>query len=216
MKRKSLLLIGTLITILAQGQVLKFQGGTSISKLDWELTGVNIGPIYEESLTGYYITAGLDYLETDFIYISSNIGMVRKGGKGEFQLTDQFGNLTGQGIVEKPSLDFLTINSLINVKYPLNETISPFISIGPRFDYLVNSSDHFKDLDEMDGLNTYTIGLSFGGGVNYELSDLQFGLRGDYLMELTKVGEWSFESTGVSGEIGLSSIVISLTVGYRL
>lgn len=88
--------------------------------------------------------------------------MIRKGGKDEFALMDQNGVLTGQTITEKATLDYLSINTMIDLKYRIKEIVSPFISIGPRFDYLVISSKHFDSLKEIDELKRISIGLILG------------------------------------------------------
>ena len=216
MKKTGLLLIGLTFATLTNGQTLKIQGGTSISKLDWQLKGMNIDPFYNETLIGYSIFAGLDYLDKQYYNLSTNIGMIRKGGKDEIVLTDQYGELTGQTITEKPTLDYLSINTMIDLKYRIKETVTPFISFGPRFDYLVSSSKHFDSLEEIDELKSTSIGLILGGGLKYDISNLQFGLRADYYLDFTKVADWTIENTGNGGEVTVNTFTINLTIGYRL
>ena len=216
MKKTGLLVIGLIIAILTNGQTIKIQGGTSISKLDWELKGINVDPFYKETLIGYSFFAGMDYFDKKYFNFSSNIGMIRKGGKDEIQLTDQYGELTGQTITEKPTLDYLSINTMIDLKYPIKEIVSPFISFGPRFDYLVSSSKHFDTLKEIDELKSTSIGLLLGGGLKYDISSLQFGLRADYYLDFTKVANWTIENTGNGGEVTVNTFTINLIIGYRL
>lgn len=215
MKKTGLLIIGLTIAILTNGQTIEIQGGTSISKLDWQLKGMNIDPFYNETLIGYSIFAGLDYLDKQYYNLSTNIGMIRKGGKDEFVLTDPDGELTGETITQKPTLDYLSINTMIDLKYRIKETVSPFISFGPRFDYLISSSKHFDSLKDSDELKNTAIGLIFGGGLKYDISNLQFGLRADYYFDFIKVAEWTIE-TGNGGEVTVNTFTINLTIGYRL
>lgn len=216
MKKTGLLLFGLTIAILTNAQIVKIQGGTSFSKLNWQLKGMNIGPIYNETLMGYSILAGVDYWDKKYFNISSNVGFIRKGGKDEFELIDQYGELTGQTITEKPTLDYLSINTMIDLKYKIKEAITPFISFGPRFDYLVSSSKHFDSLKEIDALNSSSIGLIFGGGLKYDISKIQFGLRADYYLDFTKVAVWTIEDTGIDGEVTVKTFSINLTIGYKL
>lgn len=216
MKKTGLLLIGLTFAILLNGQTIKIQGGTSISTLDWKLKGINVDPFYNETLIGYSVFAGLDYFDKQYFNLSSNIGMIRKGGKDEIVLTDQSGELTGQAITEKPTLDYLSINTMIDLKYRIKETVSPFISFGPRFDYLVSSSKQFDSLEEIDELKSTSFGLILGGGLKYDISNLQFGLRADYYLDFTKVADWTIENTGNGGEVTVNTITINLTIGYRL
>jgi len=214
MKKIGLVLIGLTITIFANGQTLKVQGGTSISKLDWILNGSNVG-LYDKTLIGYSIFTGIDYFNKQYFNLSSNVGMIRKGGKDELQLTDQSG-LPIQTIIDKPTLDYLSINTTIDFKYRIKEIISPFISFGPRFDYLLNSSKQFDVLKQVGGLNRTSIGLILGAGLKYDISNLQFELRADYYLDFTKVADWTIENSMGGGKILVNTFTINLGIGYRL
>jgi opacity protein-like surface antigen len=142
--------------------------------------------------------------------------MIRKGGKDEVAFVDQDGEFTGQTITEKPTLDYLSINTTIDLKYRIKETVTPFISFGPRFDYLVSSSKHFDSLEKIDELKKTSFGLILGGGVKYDISNLQFGLRADYYLDFTKVADWTITNTGNVGEVTVNTFTINFTIGYRL
>ncbi|WP_442267602.1 outer membrane beta-barrel protein [Tenacibaculum sp. ZS6-P6] len=216
MKKAGLLLIVLTFTVITHGQTLKIQGGTSISKLNWKLSGINDNSFYTQTLIGYSIFVGLDYFDKQYFNLSSNIGMIRKGGKDEIQLTNQFGEFTGQIVTEKPSLDYLSINTTIDFKYKIKENISPFISFGPRFDYLINSSTHFESLKDINELKRTSLGLIFGGGLKYDTSNFQLGLRADYYLDFTKVANWETENTTNGREVTIDTFTINLTIGYRL
>ena len=228
MKKTALLLIGLTIALFANGQIIKIQGGTSISTLDWKWKGVGMPSLFNERLIGYSIFAGIDYFDKQYFNLSSNIGMIRKGGEDEIQLSDAHGSPIGT-LIDKATLDYLSVNTTIDFKYRIKETLSPFISIGPRFDYLLNSGHHFdgpKEFDvppkEFNGLKNTSIGLILGGGLKYDLSNLQLGLRADYYLDFSKVADWTIENTvnGVNtvggGEISVNTFTINLTIGYRL
>jgi len=85
-KKIGLLLIGLTIAIFADGQIVKIQGGTSISKLDWIWKEGNEASLYEKTLIGYSIFAGIDYFEKQYFNLSSNMGVIREGGESEFHL----------------------------------------------------------------------------------------------------------------------------------
>jgi len=215
MKKTGLFLIALTIAFFTNGQIIKIQGGTSISKLDWDLKEVDMPPMFEESLIGYSLFAGIDYFDKPFFNLSSNMGLVRKGGKGEVLLTSYSG-IPYLNLTSKPTLDYFSINTTIDFKYRLKETLSPFISFGPRFDYLINRSNFFSDLEE---LNKTSIGLLLGGGLKYDYSRFQFGLRADYYLDFkkfSKIAEWAQESNRFAGEISVKTFTINLTVGYRL
>jgi len=216
MKKTIFILIGLTLTILTNGQVLKVQGGTSISNLDWNLNWSDIGSFYTETLVGYSFFAGIDYFDKQYFNLSSNIGLIRKGGKAEVTPVDQNGEPTGETIIDKPILDYLSINTTVDIKYRIKETITPFISFGPRLDYLVNSSEQFDGLKEFDELNSTSAGLLLGGGIKYDISKIQFGLRADYYLDFTKVADWTIENTENIGEVTVNTFTINLSLGFRL
>ena len=213
MKKIGLLLIGLIITIFANGQIVKIQGGTSISKLEWKLN--DAVAFFEKTLIGYSIFAGIDYFDKQYFNFSSNIGMVRKGGKEKIQLFDQYGSPLNT-LIEKATLDYFSMNTTVDLKYRIKETISPFISFGPRFDYLLNCNKHIDALRESDEFKSTSIGLILGGGLKYDISNLQFGLRADYYLDFTKIADWPIENTESRGEVSVNTFTVNLTVGYKL
>lgn len=216
MKQIVFILLGLMISSLTFGQTIKLQTGVSLSQLDWKYTGVSIDPVYNETFIGYSVLAGIDYMETKYFNLSSNLGVVREGGKGEIQLVDQSGEITGQTITKKPTLDYLLLNTTIEIKYPIKERISPFISVGPQFEYLLSNSEEFDGLKKTNELHSTSIGLLLGGGVTYDLQRIQLGLSADYHLNFTKVADWTNEQTGIGGEIALKTFTTHLTIGYKL
>ena len=210
MKKVTLLLVGITTVFLVKGQTVNIQAGTSFSKLDWSLTSVETPKVFEESMIGYSFFAGIDYLDKSYFNLSSNIGMIRKGGKGVTTLYD------GIKISEKPTMDYLSLNTTIDFKYRIREKIAPFIGFGPRFDYLLNSSRHFDELIRLDKFNDISFGLIFGGGLKYDISDFRFGLRANYYLDFKNVAEWTGVDTGMGGKISVNVFTLNLSVGYRL
>jgi hypothetical protein len=218
MKRIGLLLIVLTIAVFANGQIVKIQGGTSISKLDWQFKGINVDSPWDETLIGYSIFAGIDYLDKSYFNLSSNIGMIRKGGQGAIPLMDYGGKLI-LNYTDKPTLDYLSLNTTIDFKYQIREAITPFIGFGPRFDYLLNNSRHFDELKKLGEFNDISFGLILGGGLKYDISDFQFGFRVDYYFDFKNcktIAEWTIEETGMGGKVSVNTFMLNLSIGYRL
>ena len=216
MNRFVLLLAGLMVTINSHGQVLKIQGGTSISKLTYTLKGITADPLFEETYVGACFFAGMDYVNKPYFNLSTNVGWINKGGKDEFPVVNEIGELTGETRTVTPTLDYLSVNTTFNLKYPVKEKFVPFLCLGPRFDYLVKSSKEFKLLKDIDELRNHAFGLIFGGGLNYQLSRFQVGLRGDYYLDFTKVADWTDATTGYGVAVDLKTITVNLMLGYRL
>jgi len=214
MKKAVLFLIGLTCAILTYGQTVKIQGGTSISNLDWKLKGVDVAPFLDENLIGYSVFAGVEYLDKKHFNLSSNIGLIRKGGKEEVNLFSEDGYV--EKYIEKQTLDYLSINTTIDLKHQIKENITPFVSVGPRFDYLINNSKRFDELKEIGALKDTSIGLILGGGLKYDVSNIQLGLRIDYYLDFTKIADWTYENTDSGVEVSSNTFTIGLSVGYVL
>lgn len=205
MKKIGLLLIGLTFAILLNGQTIKIQGGTSISKLDWQ----NADQRNNKKLIGHSVFAGLDYFDKQYFNLSSNIGLIRKGGEYDINFdSDEIAS-------DKPILDYLSMNTTIDFKYSIKEKFTPFISVGPRVDFLIKKK-YFYSLKGNGELNDASIGLLLGGGFKYDISNLQFGLRADYYLNFTEVADWTIESIGKGGEVSVNTFTINLTIGYKL
>jgi hypothetical protein len=214
MKKTGLLLIGLTIAILTNGQHIKIQTGTTLSKLDWQIGSLDSG-LYNETLIGHSLLAGIDYLENKYFNLSSNLGFIQKGGKETLVII----GVTGEPInekTEKAKLDYFTVNTTLDLKYPIKDKILSFISVGPRFDYLVSYSHQFDGLNDIDALKKYNLGLILGGGIKYDLSKIQIGLRADYYLDFDKVADWPAETGNLGGKVKDKTITLNLTIGYKL
>ena len=217
MKKTAFILIGLAIVILAKGQTVKIQGGTSISRLDWEINGANPSSLfYNKALIGYSLFTGLDYMDKKYFNLSTNIGLIRKGGKDESQLTDEYNDLTGLTITEKAILDYFTVNTTINLRYRIKDSFYPFVSFGPRIDFLVNNSNHFDHIKEEGWLETTSYGLVLGGGVNYDISKLIIGIKADYNMDFKEIADWTDEAPEGGSKITGQTFMVNLFIGYKL
>lgn len=214
MKKTGLLLIGLTIAILTNGQTVKIQTGTTLSKLDWQIGSLDLSP-YNETLIGYSVFAGIDYFENKYFNLSSNLGFIQKGGKGTITFTTETGEPIDEK-TEKAKLDYFTVNTTFDLKYPIKNKIIPFISVGPRFDYLVSYSSEFDGLNDIDALKKFNLGLILGGGIKYDLSKIQIGLRADYYLNFNKVADWLAQTGNLGGKVNDKTMTLNLTIGYKL
>ena len=145
---------------------------------------------------------GMNYLNRKFYNITSNFGFLQKGTIG--QISDINGGKyqnanTSTTDIQKPKLDYFSFNTVIDIKYPLTNKISPFVSVGPRVDYLLNFSRDFEWLNNKNSLMDISYGLILGIGIKYELSKIELGMRADYYLNFNNVAEWTPEdgNTGI-------------------
>ena len=198
MKRLALLSIALLITGVSFGQVLKIQSGISISTIDIQTSGSSDNLTQENKrLVGYSFFVGMDYLQHKNFNLSSNIGMLRKGGQS--MLYTNWGY--GQGI--KATLDYLSLNTTCDFQFPIEDKVMPFISFGPRVDVLLNPISEYNKLN---------YGLLLGGGLKYDINKkLQLGLRADYYLNFKDISK-----TGQTRTVSDKTFTTNLVLGYRL
>jgi len=198
MKRLPLLSIALLVAVLSFGQAIKIQSGVSISNIDIQTSGTSDNLTQDSKrLVGYSFFVGMDYLQHRNFNMSSNIGMLRKGGQA--LLYSNWGY--GQGI--KATLDYLSLNTTCDFQFPIEDKITPFISFGPRVDVLLNPIGEYNKLN---------YGLLLGGGLKYDLSNkLQLGLRADYYLNFKDISK-----TGQARTVSDKTFTTNLVLGYRL
>lgn len=212
--RKLLLIFLTLmLSVNLFGQTIKIQGGTTYSYLVWPSI-LNIS-FYDKPFLGCSGLIGLDYCNRNVFNLSSNIGLVQKGGKDKITVVDSQGNAIND-IILNAYLDYLLMNSTIDFKYAIKEKVVPYISFGPRIDFLISYSDAFKGLDAMNELNKISLGLTIGAGIRYEMLKFQIGLKGEYFLNFNKIADWPASTGNLGGSISDRTMMVNLTVGYKL
>jgi len=214
MKSFRLLILGILVSTSAIGQILNVQTGTSFSKLVWK-DGDKDTDQYGTMLIGYSAFIGLDYVDKKYINLSTNLGLIRKGGKDKVVVT----NANGEALSElstKATLDYVSLNTTIELKYPIKEKIMPYISIGPRFDYLIKNSYYLEVLKQNNDLNKINVGLILGGGIKFDLPAIQLGLRADYYLNFMKVAEWPTRYNTTNGSVNDQTMSLNFTIGFKI
>jgi hypothetical protein len=215
MKRIGILAAGMVISAFTYAQTLNIKAGTSVSNLDWTFKGSGLKPMYGNNLVGYSVFVGLDYLDSKYFNLSTNLGAIRKGGKEDITFYDEYG-VPLMTKTEKPTLDYISINTMAEFKYPVQEHWIPFVGIGPRIDYLFHQSSHFSGIENFGTVNRSAFGLIMGGGIKYNLEIFQLGLRANYYKDFGEVASWSVPNSSNGGEVKVHTFDINVSVGYKL
>ncbi|MCF8391437.1 MAG: hypothetical protein K9H12_12135, partial [Bacteroidales bacterium] len=141
---------------LCNSQILTLQFGKNHSTID----GINGTEIkgFTEPLIGQNIFIGTDYWNKKFFNLSTNLGYINKKGEDGYWYTSPYGS---SYITNKVDITYLTINTYFDLKFPILNTFYPYVSFGPRLDYLVKNENEAN----MEILTSYAIGLSMGGGL---------------------------------------------------
>jgi hypothetical protein len=208
MKKFALILIIAAFALKVNCQIINIihvQTGISVSKQDF---------IYNSSMVGFSEYAGIEYWENPvykgiYMNLNSNIGIIRKGG--QFKDPDaalMFSNLNYTE--ERLLLNYFSINTTADFKYPLPNKLIPFIGIGPFFEVLVSHNNLYRQFYEIEQPQKLGYGFLLNLGLKYSYDEFQFGLKGDYFFNFNKVSNW------LGRDINARTYTISLVAGYIL
>ncbi len=212
MKRTVLLLAFSGMFFFAKAQTLNIQAGTTISNLDWELN--HYQPEYRRNIIGYSFFVGMDYLDKKYINLSSNIGFIRKGGMWDVELFEIEKNFITY-YPEKATLDYFSTNTLIELKYPVTGRFIPFISLGPRVDFLVSRNARFEDFNEQGFLHEVAFGILAGGGIKFVNGKSIIGFRFDYYADINDIATYQVFNQAEPAEIKARTFSLNVSYGYR-
>ena len=224
MKSVVLIIIGCLISNFTYGQVLRVQAGISVSSLHArsEFQG-NVLTKQYEPLIGHSLFLGLDYLVKKHYSLSSNIGFIRKGSTEEYRRVNESGEWVDA--TRRETLNYFSINTLLDVKYPIREKMIPYVSVGPRVDFLLDDTYGSEFLiggvfRKSDFLNSYNYGLLLGGGATYNFPKFNIGLRGDYYINAKDVvnspERATYKGHYSSYDLKDKTFTVNMLIGYNI
>lgn len=218
MKQLKLLAVSILLSNLSYSQTINIQSGVSISKLDW--VDINGEKQFNQTTIRNSSFIGIDYLDRKYFSVSSNLGSVTKGGEEDRIHWVYYGEdsiVAHDSSTIKATLKYVSINSTFNFKYPIKDKIIPFLNVGPRIDYLfANNFVSVTGSGEIEELHKYNFGLILGGGVKYDFSKVQIGVRADKYINFNSIGKFSHRFINTTTTANDKTFTINLSVGLKL
>jgi Outer membrane protein beta-barrel domain len=200
MKTRLLFFSLLIIVVTSHGQTIFLKFGPSFSKLIWN-NSIVYDEVFDKSIIGFDAIAGINYLNFKYFNLISEAGNIQKGGSKATMGCVSIGN--NHEIARNTiRLNFLTINTVFNLKIPIKEWTEPYIFAGPRIDYLLSYSeneDFIKHFDEAKELNKVSYGLILGGGINFKVKRFQLGLVFDYYLTMNKLVNYSITVSTSTG-----------------
>lgn len=167
-----------LISVSVEAQVsrVKMEGGVGFSSMhgmDW----------FDEAVHPFYFTVGAEYLDRDWFHLSSNVGVVRKGGKDDLRISmDEEADWSLRGT-------FLTLNTLFDVKKVSYDGYIFYAGAGPVLNIKMGKSEKIssKSHDESLGMdfNPVHLGVRCELGVKKDFKRTALGLVASYQTALT-------------------------------
>ena len=161
-----------LAPIFSFSQKLKVSTGIYVSNLK-----VNDNKILENSLTSVPVFLGIDYLDKEKIGLSSELGYVSIGSKGDFILNNE-------PISQKEKFDIIQFNTTFRYKFNTNNNYIFYVGLGPKIDYITNTS--FNSVIFKDSLKfpSFFIGYKSEAGAIYNFNSFYSGVNLTYMSNL--------------------------------
>ncbi len=215
MKRYILTFLFFVCLFSAKAQTFNVKTGPAFSKINWynSLSGDN--PYYK-NYVGMTATFGIDYLQKKNFMLSSNMGYILLGGKGEILSVDP-GNPNNNKMIDVlTSLHFLTLNTTASFKFKLGNKIAPYIGFGPRLNYLISYNESvafLSQFEKADNLHKVIFGFMGTAGIHYRVSNFQLGLEFQYNYNLNSLVD-SRSQWNVENKISLEDYAVAFSFGY--
>lgn len=180
-------------------QVLKVNNGISISSVKSKKVDM-----LSKSMSAYSFSLGVDYLEKEHFYLSSEIGYLKKGGKEENEyLPEPYTNV-------KETWNYIHLNTTIRYPIRVQEVTHFFIGAGPALDILIDSKKFKTSIYEGYELETIVPGLKGELGYMQDWNNIRFGLNFSYIYDLNKTAKTEF--TSLKNNI----YQVMFSIGYRI
>jgi hypothetical protein len=138
------------------------------------------------------------------------VGFVRKGGNEPGPTTDSLGRSIPESTISE-TFDYVSVNTLLNLKYPLKGGWVPYVSIGPKVDFMTDHTHTFSYFDIQGMLHSRIYGMVCAVGIRYAFSNFLVGLRAEHLVDVTPLAHLDPEETNYT-----HTSILSATIGYRL
>ena len=190
------------------GKTLKIQTGASFSDIRYNIFNKIT---YNDNRLKQPIFIGVDYFDHQYYNVSTNIGYVIKA---EEENVSQEWKDMGYPYC-KNELEYISFNTTIDFKYPIYKKIIPFVSIGPRFDFLTHNTQKFQ-LYKPEYLNDIIYGVIIGCGIKYDFEKIQIGARIDYYHNFNEIAKWpGGDIMSEGGNIKDKTYTFNFVIGYK-
>ena len=192
MKRIALLAVTVLAALSLSAQVVKLDVGTTFSSMQDDTPTHN----FTKTLVGNSLTLGVDWLENNWYYLSSEVGYMSTGGVDRIDIIEGTG-LPIEEIDWRMQRHNIHVNTTFRAKLG-GKKFHAYLGIGPKLDIPVKTTMN-QDLDDVDNVsfikNEVMFGLKAEVGVAYNFNDVRVGLNFAYLPDLTRQASFLNQTT---------------------
>ena len=192
MKRIALLVVIALAALSLSAQVVKLDVGTTFSSMQDDTPTHN----FTKTLVGNSLTLGVDWLENNWYYLSSEVGYITTGGIDRIDIVEGTG-LPIEEIDWRMQRHNIHVNTTFRAKLG-SKKFHAYLGVGPKLDIPVKTTMN-QGLDDVDNVsfikNEVMFGLKAEVGVAYNFNDVRVGLNFAYLPDLTRQASFLNQTT---------------------
>lgn len=202
MKKKILMMAFVcLCTHTVFSQIIKVNGGLSLSAMD-----IKNSSTLNDNLSNPFVTAGLDYWEHKYWYLSSEVGFIKKGGKESVNLRESLDD-PGTFTDIKGAWSVIQLNTTFRVKIPVVVNHHLIIGAGPSLDFIMGSEKYGFEP------HSASLGVKLDAGYETMINErFKLGLIYSFNRSLTPFGKYFLGENNGYNQTSLISVVL----GYRL
>jgi hypothetical protein len=197
MKRITLIFICLIFIENCYSQTLKISNGISINSLK----GKRID-LFPGKINSYSGMLGVEYLQREWFYLSSEVGYLKLGGKE----SETIGDTTSR---DKQWWNYVQLNTSFRIRTS-SRNMELYLGAGPYINLLVGSGAFNKEMYAGYTTQKYNWGCKTEAGINENINKFRIGLNCSYLLALSPVAKSPYTS------MAARSLSIYLSVGYRL
>lgn len=165
-------------------------------------------------MIGYSFGVGAKYLNKKYFNLDSFLGFIKKGGKQFVEYENFTEPLINE--IRYASLQYLNLTALIELKYKIRNLIQPYFMIGPRVDYLVNTSYQFELIKERNELSNINYGINFGLGCTFDFDKIFLGVSWSKNANFNKIAEYPTGPGLIGGSLNDRTMFLNLEFGFNL
>lgn len=197
-------------------QVIKMEHGANLTWMDG-------GGLTKKNLS-YSFMLGCDYLENDWMMLSSEIGYIKRGGRSIWHFNQDYnsdGSIEGWYSRGIANLNYFHINTTFRFKHDL-KNVTLFMGSGPTIDILINENSKYErhptnsneiTTTKTDFHNSNVIyGMKSELGMYYHINN-----KLDAILNISYLRNFKCRSVGNNNDLFYNkTATISLGIGYRI
>ncbi len=193
------MLLGVLFNTSTHAQYIKLDNGFTVSSFN----NNDDLPFLEDRVVNYSFLIGIDYMEKNWFYLSSQVGYMRLSGEETNPLLQgEFSNFT-------ENKNFIHFNTTFR-GYIRSSGFKIIAGLGPYINVLADSDDFDSSLYEGYDYQDIHTGAISEFGLTHDLDKLRFGLIGRYILGLSSTASNEFIS------LYTDAFSLMVTVGYDI